>query len=142
VVYQAQKYSQFHDPKYSNFEKLLQNKWSGLQVTPERLTTIRFGFQHSREVPSQLKYHPPSTATVSEISGIVIDDRYVDYTPRVFKIMTEQNQQMWVKTLFWSYQSCVTNGDLVKVRGIINKNVVYLTDYDHGIYSQAQADKL
>jgi predicted nucleotidyltransferase len=133
LSYHCQKYARNHNPKYSSWKSLINNKWSGLQVTENILTTVRFGYSKYTDVPRELIYRPINTGKIVEVTGEVIDANMTDYTPRVFRIRTPKNRQLWIKTLFWAFQSCVKTGQTVKVRGLADNEVVYLTSYDHGI---------
>jgi predicted nucleotidyltransferase len=133
IAYQVNKYAEYHNPNHSNFQAIYKNKWSSLQITPTVLSTIRFGYRLRSQIPPELIFDPDQKGDTRETVGIVTGNNYCDYTPRVFEIITEKNKSIWVKTLFWSYQSCVNTGDKIKVKGVKNETGVYLTQYDHGI---------
>jgi len=133
IRYQTAKNSKFHNPSFTNFSETLKNKWSSIQIRPGILTTVRFGFRNN-DLPSELEFFPQETEEGVIQNGVVVNDGYVDFTPRVFQIENFDKQAFWVKTLFWMYQSCVREGDKVCVRGTkTSPGVIGLIDQKAGV---------
>jgi predicted nucleotidyltransferase len=132
IRYQSKKYSRNHDPTYTNFERLLRNKWSSLQISEGVLTTIRFSLRPT-EISKQFMVSPDTSGEPISLEGRVIDDSLVDIRPRIFTI--EQNRKEYtVLTYYWAYQSCVRKDDLVRIEGESINDKIILNKYNHGVW--------
>ncbi len=132
VQYHSEKYSKDHNSEYTNFEKLLRNKWSSLQIKEGLLTTLRFGL-NEHEISDLFRFDPAASGQDITLKGEVIDDALVDLCPRIFTL-ADADTTYTVATHYWAYQSCVKKGDVVRVRGELVEDRVILNKYDHGIW--------
>jgi len=132
IKYQAQKFGASHNLAATNFEKTLSNKWSTMQIVPGISNTIVFGYREE-EVTSELDASDRPGREII-ITGIVLDDLYSNFVPRIFKI-SSAGQIYTIKTLFWAYHGCVLTGQRVKITGkLVDDKVILINDFNHGIW--------
>jgi len=128
-----EKYRTRHSLEITNFPVIFKNRWSSIRVG-KTIITIRFCLKQ-REVKEFMNYSPIYNGPVVNIEGVVIKDSYVDYMPRVFVVNTQGNKKFMVYTHYWAFQSCVKQGQEVRVNGVqFQPNKVEISSYDHGIY--------
>lgn len=129
ISYQIEKHAKEFDA-FNSFECLLGNKWSSLQIAPGILSTLRFVY-HPKEVPPDIFCH--RLLGEKELQGTVRDDFGTNFCPRIFVLDTSEGRYL-VATYFWIYQSCVTRGMKIMVRGNLREGkVITLDEYMHGI---------
>lgn len=131
IAYQSKKYSNSQNINFTNFNKTLQNKWSSLQIKKGLLMTIRFGLK-DHEISPAFKVDLYKKGKEICVEGRVMEDIYTNLCPRIFKIKS-RNKTYIIKTLFWAYQSCVKDKDLVLIRGEKINNTIILKRYNHGV---------
>lgn len=131
VRYQAKKYSRILSPVFNSWEQMLANKWSSIQVAPGLLSTIRFAYR-----PEETPYDPVASPIIGPVrlDGLVDGDEGTDFIPRTFRLRTIGGD-FSIFSWFWAYQSCVRNGNRVRVVGNLHADgwTVSLDQFDHGI---------
>ena len=132
IKYQAEKFSPEHNPNNNSLTKTLKNKWCSMQIAPGIANTLMFGYK-PEELNDDLIADDINGLEIS-IQGIVIEDIYCNFCPRVFLIKTKERKIWKIKTYFWAYHSAVKKGDEVLITGknIQNNNII-LDNYNHGI---------
>jgi len=130
IQYQIKKHAKYFSD-FSNFEKLLQKKWSSIQIAKGILSTIRFVYNEN-EVPPNPFSSPVDRQIIT--TGIVIADVGCDFSPRIFEIKFGEKIYT-VATYLWIYQSCVRIGDTISVKGNLHEDgkTITLTEFSHGI---------
>ena len=131
IEHQITKYSKRHSLLTSNFEKIIPNKWSALQISDGILSTIRFAFKDN-EVPDKFNQHMLSEGIGISVIGEVIDATYSDFCPRLFTIKLGY-KIYHVSTYEWAYQSCVKKGDRVAVKGVCIGDNIFINKFEHGV---------
>ena len=129
ISYQIEKHAQEFDA-FNSFEYLLGNKWSSLQIAPGILSTLRFVYE-----PEEVPKNPFCDRLLEEkeLQGTVRDDFGTHFCPRTFVLDTSEGRYL-VATYFWIYQSCVSRGMRIIVRGNLREGKVMTLDkYTHGI---------
>lgn len=115
----------------NSWQQMLANKWSSLQFADGILSTIRFVYEYGEEPRDLWRNAPIHEET---IEGIVRDAWMSDFNPRQFTLRTHRGD-FSVGTYFWIYQSCVRDGDFVRVRGLRRENnCLTLDDFGHSIH--------
>lgn len=129
VAYQIAKKGSVFSPENS-WSRLLQNKWSSLQFGEGILSTIRFVYKTGEE-PAHIWDN--EIIGSSSLEGVVRDAEGSDFHPRQFSLETTAGR-FSVGTYFWIYQSCVRDGDRVRVTGNLREhNCLTLDEFSHSI---------
>jgi hypothetical protein len=130
ISYQIKKHTKKFSKK-NDFHLMLRNKWSSMQINKKVLSTIRFVYNKD-EVPKDIEIKKGKEIT---ISGKVLESWRTDFSPRIFKTLTKDGKIYRILTYFWIYQSCVKDGQFVKIKGELNSknNTIYLSKFKHWI---------
>ncbi|MBM3233725.1 hypothetical protein FJZ19_01385 [Candidatus Pacearchaeota archaeon] len=129
ISYQIKKHGSKFSKKNS-FSLMLRNKWASMQINKKILSTIRFVYDKN-EVPEDIQIKKGKKII---ISGKTFGCWRTNFSPRIFKIITSKREYR-VLTYFWIYQSCVRDGQKVRIKGELNKknNTIYLSKFQHWI---------
>ncbi|MCX6750515.1 MAG: hypothetical protein NTZ83_03585 [Candidatus Pacearchaeota archaeon] len=117
INYQAKKYQLFLSKK-NNFEQMLKNKWSSLQISKNNLATLRFVYKNN-EIKEDTKLRKGKSKI---ITGRVLNSLGASLIPRTFSIKYK-NKTTRVLTYFWAYQSCVKDKQRIRIFGEYNKTM-------------------
>lgn len=131
IAWHVKKFGRGLPQGLTSWERLLSRKWNSLQLAPGLLATIRFSYL-PEEIPSD-PLQLPSSGLIT-VSGTVIDDGDVEFMPRSFTLQTDDGESYRVSSYFWGMQSCVREGDQVRVQGDLHGGrIIALTGPNHGI---------
>lgn len=129
IIHQKKKYSLFLSKK-NDFQKMLKNKWPSLQIDKFTLTTIRFSYK-KREIPRNIEVKRGRRILAS---GIVRNSFGTNFMPRIF-FLENKNKRIRVLTYFWAYQSCLKDGQKIKICGEYNQkfDTIFISSKKHWI---------
>lgn len=124
VEYQYKKYKSLYSPKM-DLKRILSNNWSGIQLNNGVLSTPRF-------ITTEFNNIPYVSGCDEFIEGTVFNSLTASCTPRYFSLSVNQDSYT-VITPFWMLQSCVKDGDRIKIFGKVNhkEKIIMLLEYKH-----------
>ena len=128
IKYQINKYKgRFSE--FNNFDKMLCNKWSSIQIKDGILSTIRFAYKENEVYEN---YFDRKIISIVKIKGKVIDDFGTNFCPRTFTVNANGKNYI-IATYFWIYQSCVKNDMEIEIIGNLRENNIITLDSFDGI---------
>jgi predicted nucleotidyltransferase len=113
----------------NTFAETLKRKWLSLQLEPGLLATIRCAYLPGEE-PDDLWRLP--AAGPGRVEGTVVDDSDVDFMPRRF-VVDSGDERTVCASYFWGHQSCVKQGDRVRVKGSRRGDALVICELTHSL---------
>ena|GEM_PF-3880483 len=109
------KYERLFNGQYNSFDRMIANRWPTICIPGAFFAKLRFTYNPA--VDSVPRVPCPTHYSTASIRGVVVDARGVAHMPRRFTLADARSRKWEVLTYFWDYSYCVSEDDVVTVRG-------------------------
>ena len=129
------KYENLFNAKYNSFDHMIANRWPTIHIPGKLFAKLRFTYKFGIDkIPAvpEIGLDP----FTQNVKGTVIDSVETALMPRRFFMRVGDDITWQIITYFWDYSYCVTEGDVVAVRGFVDvssKTIVISSRENHGL---------
>jgi predicted nucleotidyltransferase len=128
------KYESLFNSHYNSFDRMIANRWPTICIPGAFFAKLRFTYDPAVDYVPQVPC--PTHYSTASIRGVVVEGRGVAHMPRRFTVADARSRDWEVLTYFWDYSYCVSEDDIVTVRGWCDESARLLVIGDrreHGV---------